>query len=115
LRQLHAAKDPAEQGYDVVTAADGQRGMTVFRSETPDVVIIDIITPEQVGIETIAQIRNERSEVKIIAISGGARIRNVDFLEMAYSQGADEIFCKPFEAEALLSRLSQWGSQTGVE
>jgi DNA-binding response OmpR family regulator len=103
------------KGYDVVTASDGARGMAVFRNESPDVVITDIIMPEQEGIETIAQIRNERSEVKIIAISGGARIRNVDFFEMARSQGADEVISKPFNAEELLSRLSQWAAQSGAQ
>ena len=62
-------------GYHVVTASDGKRAMAVFRDERPDVVITDIIMPEQEGIETILKIRHERPEVKIIAISGGARNR----------------------------------------
>src|SRR5882762_4645380 len=76
-------------GYAVVTASDGRRGMAVLRAEHPDVVITDIIMPEQEGIDTIIQIRRERPGVKIIAISGGGRIRNIDFLEMAQSLGAD--------------------------
>jgi CheY-like chemotaxis protein len=54
--------------------------MAVFRDERPDVVITDIIMPEQEGIETILKIRSERPEVKIIAISGGARSHNLDYL-----------------------------------
>ena len=94
-------------GYDVVTASDGKRAMAVFRDERPDVVITDIIMPEQEGIETILKIRSERPEVKIIAISGGARTRNVDYLEMAEGFGADDVIPKPFEAEELLSRLAR--------
>src|ERR1700730_8470490 len=96
-------------GYEVVTASDGRRGMVVLRAEHPDVVITDIIMPEQEGIDTIIQIRRERPGVKIIAISGGGRIRNIDFLEMAQSLGADEVLAKPFEAEELLSRLVRFG------
>jgi CheY-like chemotaxis protein len=96
-------------GYEVVTAADGKRGMIVLREEHPDVVVTDIIMPEQEGIDTIIQIRRERPGVKIIAISGGGRIRNIDFLEMAQSLGADEVLAKPFESEELLSCLLRLG------
>ena len=95
-------------GYDVVTASDGKRAMTVFRNERPDVVIADIIMPEQEGIQTILMIRGERPEVKIIAISGGARTHNLDYLGMAEAFGADDVISKPFEAEELLSRLARF-------
>jgi DNA-binding response OmpR family regulator len=98
-------------GYDVVTASDGMRAMAVFREERPDVVITDIIMPEQEGIETILKIRCERPEVKIIAISGGARNRNVDYLRMAEAFGADDVIPKPFEAEELVSRLARFNFQ----
>jgi len=96
-------------GYDVVTAADGKRAMTVFRAEHPDVVITDIVMPEQEGAETILLLRKERPEVRIIAISGGARTGNLDYLDMARALGADDVIRKPFEAEELLSRLAGLG------
>jgi CheY-like chemotaxis protein len=96
-------------GYAVVTAADGKRGMAVLHAEHPDVVITDIIMPEQEGIDTIIQIRRERPAIKIIAISGGGRIRNIDFLEMAHSLGASAVIAKPFEADELLSCLIRLG------
>jgi DNA-binding NtrC family response regulator len=96
-------------GYQVVTASDGRRGMAVLRAEHPGAVITDIIMPEQEGIDTIIQIRRERPRVKIIAISGGGRIRNVDFLEMAQSLGASDVLAKPFEADELLNCLIRLG------
>jgi len=96
-------------GYEVVTASDGKRGMAVLRAEHPDVVITDIIMPEQEGIDTIIQIRRERPAAKIIAISGGGRIRNIDFLEMAQSLGASDVLAKPFEVDDLLSCLIRVG------
>jgi DNA-binding response OmpR family regulator len=95
-------------GYHVATASDGRRAMAVFRDERPDIVITDIIMPEQEGIETILKIRGERPEVKIIAISGGARTHNLDYLGMAAALGADDVIAKPFEAEELLSRLARF-------
>jgi len=61
------------KGCEVVTAADGEHGMTVFRSAAPDLVITDILMPEQEGIQTIRLMRHERPDAKIIAISGGKR------------------------------------------
>src|SRR5438132_12788677 len=78
-------------GYEVVTAADGKRGMAVLRAEHPDVVITDIIMPDQEGIDTIIQIRRERPATKIIAIPGGGRIRDLDSLVTAGSVGASEL------------------------
>src|SRR5260370_838221 len=95
-------------GYDVVTAANGIRGMHQFRDQRPEVVVTDIIMPEQEGIETIRQIRHERPATKIIAISGGGRIANADLLAMARKLGADEVIAKPFEAEELLDLLRLW-------
>jgi CheY-like chemotaxis protein len=105
----------SSNGYEVVTASDGKRGMAVLRAEHPDVVITDIIMPEQEGIDTIIQIRRERPAIKIIAISGGGRIRNIDFLEMAQSLGANGVLAKPFEADELLSCLIGLGLSAAVD
>lgn len=95
-------------GYEVVTAADGELGMNVFRSTAPDLVITDIIMPNQEGIETIRLMRRERPDSKIIAISGGARIGNLDVLELAQKLGADEVIHKPFDAAELLGRVRKF-------
>jgi len=92
-------------GYDVVTAADGQRGMVAFRESAPDIVITDIIMPEQDGIATIRQMRRERPQIKILAISGEVGIGNFDVLEIARKLGADDVIGKPFDAAALLACL----------
>lgn len=97
------------KGYEVMTAADGVRGMAVFRSAAPDLVITDIIMPEQEGIETIRQMRSERPNAKIIAISG--HIGNFDVLAIARKLGADDVIRKPFDAAELLSRV---GRQQGL-
>ena len=94
-------------GYDVVTAVNGERGFASLVDENPEVVITDLIMPEQEGIETIIRIRRERPDIRIIAISGGGRYGNFDLLPMAQSLGADAIVAKPFEAEELLGPLQR--------
>jgi CheY-like chemotaxis protein len=97
----------ARKGYDVIVATDGRRGVQMFCRERPDLVITDIIMPEKEGLETIREIRAVCSDAKIIAISGGARIGNMDFLEMAGKLGASEIIPKPFGPSELLSVVSR--------
>jgi CheY-like chemotaxis protein len=54
-----------EAGHDVLAAKDGLRGMAVFRNTEPDLVITDIIMPEQEGIQTIEEILKAKPDAKI--------------------------------------------------
>jgi CheY-like chemotaxis protein len=99
MRILQAA------GYSVITANDGLEGVDQFRKERPDLVISDIIMPQQEGIGTIRQILAEFPGTKIIAISGGGRIGNTDFLQIARKLGAVDALPKPFDPDDLLDRI----------
>jgi DNA-binding response OmpR family regulator len=89
----------------VVTAEDGKRGMAAFRKERPQIVVTDIVMPEQEGIETILALRRANPGIKIIAISGGSMAGGLDILKMAQTLGADDVIAKPFRADDLLSRV----------
>jgi CheY-like chemotaxis protein len=92
-------------GYSVTCAADGVRGLAAFRENRPDLVITDIIMPEKEGIETIIEIRAQAPDLPILAISGGARIGNADFLQIAKRLGATDVLPKPFEPKELLAKV----------
>jgi DNA-binding response OmpR family regulator len=94
-------------GHQVLMAADGASGMRVFRNEAPDIVITDIIMPQQEGLGTIIMMRRERPEVRMIAVSGGGRVGNLDVLDAATNLGADDVISKPFRGEELLDRVNQ--------
>jgi CheY-like chemotaxis protein len=94
-------------GYEVVSAEDGKRGLASFRGEKPDLVITDIIMPEKEGIQTITEIRHDRPDAKVIAISGGGRIGNTDFLKIAQKLGASDVIAKPFDPDDFLNRVSR--------
>ncbi len=89
-------------GYDVVEAENGRDGVDRQRDHPADLVLTDIIMPEQEGIETIVQLRRVSPEVRILAISGGGRIRNMDFLKIAANVGAHGTLAKPFTRDELL-------------
>jgi len=88
-------------GYDVLTAPGGTRGMAMFHQERPEIVITDIVMPEQEGFEIILTLRRDDTPVKIIAISGA----DAEMLDIARLIGADDVIEKPFRAEELLRRV----------
>ncbi|MEX2616174.1 MAG: response regulator [Alphaproteobacteria bacterium] len=89
-------------GYEVRQAADGNGGLRALQEGTVDLVITDLIMPEKEGIETIVEIRKRWPDIRIIAISGGGRVSNLDFLEIARKLGANAILRKPFTRSQLL-------------
>lgn len=96
-----------DRGYEVVTAVNGQEGLAVFRSERPDLLVTDIVMPVKEGLQTIREIREERPDMKIIAISGGSRTERHDFLEIARQLGAWDVVVKPFDTEDFVARVAR--------
>lgn len=99
--------------YDVVTARHGREGLTLFTAERPNIVVTDIIMPEQEGIETIMAMRKIDQTMPIIAISGGSSTGAVNFLDAAQSFGATRILRKPFGPKELIRVIEDClGNQT---
>lgn len=93
-------------GYEVIEAGDGKQGMARLRQQPADLVITDILMPEQEGIETIRMLRKEFPEIKILAISGGGKKGNLEVLPIARTFGAHRTLAKPFERKDLLDAVS---------
>ena len=70
-------------GYEVDMASNGQQGMELFEKDNADLVITDIIMPDKEGLEIILEMKKQRPDLKIIAISGGGRISPESYLECA--------------------------------
>jgi DNA-binding response OmpR family regulator len=77
--------------------------MAVFRSWQPDLVITDIIMPDQEGIQTLSEMRAAKPHAKIVALSGRGRTGNADFLQSARQLGAMHVVAKPFDPDFLLA------------
>jgi two-component system KDP operon response regulator KdpE len=92
----------AVRGFDTVVSADGLRALRLLETESPDIVLLDLMLPEIDGFELCRQIR-ERSGVAIIVVSarGGERDKVT-----ALNVGADDYMTKPFSIEELLARIT---------
>jgi CheY-like chemotaxis protein len=94
-------------GYEVRDAANGAAGIRSFRERPCDVVITDVFMPEQDGIETIQQLRDEFPAVRIIAMSGGSGMGPSGPLQDARLLGADATLPKPFSLDALTRTVAR--------
>jgi len=105
LRQL--IREILEQaGYQVTEARDGKEAVLQYRLAPADVVIMDILMPEQDGLETTSTLRREFPNVKIIAITGSSEMIGIlSFLDVAKMLGAHRTLQKPFEMQTLLDTV----------
>jgi CheY-like chemotaxis protein len=94
-----------DEGFTVAVAENGQQGLDMLDSVSPALVITDLIMPEKEGLETIVELRKRQPGLPIIAISGGGRDAEPDFLNFARKLGANEVLAKPFEPEQLVDAL----------
>ncbi len=90
------------EGYRVLLAQDGERGLALARDGDVDLVILDVMLPRLNGFEILRMLRNERRTMPIIMLSArGAEMDKVMGLEI----GAEDYITKPFGLAELLARV----------
>ncbi len=100
VRQVIASALKRE-GYTVQEAANGREAVEHLKQRAVDLVITDILMPEQDGLETIMSVSGENRAVPIIAMTGLSS-HSALYLEMARTFGALRILEKPFEMAELV-------------
>jgi CheY-like chemotaxis protein len=93
-------------GYEVVTAVDGEEGVEKVKSETPDLIILDIMMPKMDGYETCKILKNDPRYSKIPIIFLSARALEDD-MQIGKEKSADALVKKPFETPDLLARIKE--------
>jgi two-component system chemotaxis response regulator CheY len=92
-------------GYTVVEAGDGRDSVAYVRTHPVDLIVLDLLMPEQDGLETIRLLRRVAPALKMIAISGGGYMGRLNLLELARRLGAHRTLRKPLKVEALLETI----------
>jgi len=90
-----------KEGYRVVSAADGNKGVELFRSVGPDLVLLDLMLPGLDGWGVCRAIRQSSQTPVIMLTAKGETVDKVAGLKM----GADDYITKPFEVKELLARI----------
>ncbi len=86
-------------GYHVSLASNGKRAMESLQKEPFDLILTDLVMPEQEGIETIKAIRRDYPDLKVVAMSGAF---GGDYLRIASLLGAHGTIPKPLALEHVL-------------
>jgi DNA-binding response OmpR family regulator len=93
-------------GHEVAEARDGRDGVERYSAQPADLVVTDLVMPNQEGIETIEQLRRLTPSLPIVAISGGGRTGNRDVLALAAEVGASRTMAKPFRPRELVQVIA---------
>jgi CheY-like chemotaxis protein len=94
------------EGYIVFDASDGRIALQILGREAVDLVISDIIMPEVDGIGLILAIQKRHPTLRVMCISGGDRMGQIDYLELAAKLGAQLVLAKPFTSRQLLAAVT---------
>jgi DNA-binding response OmpR family regulator len=91
-------------GYRVITASDGQAGLTLAQAEHPDLCILDVMMPKLSGLEVLAQLRADPATANTRVILLTARGHDTD-VDRGFELGAHDYVTKPFSPKELRRRV----------
>jgi len=93
-------------GYTVLTAADGEEAVSIYRREWPriDVVLLDLIMPGMGGRKCLEKLLAVRPDAKIIVASGFSANDSIQDILIA---GAFDFLAKPYSVDMLLEKMEK--------
>jgi DNA-binding response OmpR family regulator len=95
------------EGFEVISASNGEQGLRLIKSDPVDLIIIDILMPVKDGLETIMELRKAQKVPKVIAMSGGGSFHLANALTWAEKLGAQSTLRKPFTPDELVAAVRQ--------
>ena len=99
------AQKVASEGYEVVTAHDGEEAWAKIQSESPDVIILDLTMPKMDGFEVLKSLRENPPSEKwqpVIIVSGRDEL---DDMQKGFSMEADHYITKPARSNDILNAI----------
>lgn len=94
-----------QEGYEVLSAADGAEGYRLWGAESPDLILLDVMLPKMDGYQVAAKIRSEEEENAHVPIIMLTAEREVEQKVRGLRAGADDYLIKPFHPAELLARI----------
>jgi DNA-binding response OmpR family regulator len=96
--------DLEDEGYDVVTARNGEDAVTLALERAPDLVLLDVAMPGLDGYEVTRRLRAEQATraIPVVLLTARAQVRDV--IE-GFEAGANDYVTKPFRPDELRTRL----------
>lgn len=101
-----------EEGYEVIEASDGIECLNLLKTETPDLIIADVMMPKMDGFTMAKEIRKVSMTIPIIFLTAKS---SIDDLETGFATGANDYLRKPFELRELIVRIKALLRQYGFK
>ena len=95
-----------EEGFEVLLAMDGQDGLKKAQTESPELIILDLMLPKVNGYEVCTMLKQDSRFQKIPVIMFSAKAQEKDE-KLGLSCGADAYVRKPFKAQELLDQIKK--------
>ena len=92
-------------GHSTLEAGGGEEALRLIAAGDVELCVLDIIMPDKDGIEVLRQLRADRRELPVLAISGGGSAEFGLYLRVASKLGVGATLAKPFGAEELLEAV----------
>jgi DNA-binding response OmpR family regulator len=92
-------------GYRVITASDGEAGLSLARTERPDLCVLDVMMPKLSGLEVLAHLREDPLTAATRVILLTARGQDAD-VDRGFELGAQDYVTKPFSPKELRRRVN---------
>jgi CheY-like chemotaxis protein len=93
--------------FTVLEAENGKDAIIHFKPLLTDLVVTDLIMPEEDGLKVVIKLKELKPSIKIIAISGGGKVGPGSYLNLAKALGADAIYSKPFSINDLVVKIEE--------
>ena len=91
--------------HHVLVAQDGQEGLTLYKQNKVDLVLMDILMPGTDGLEATLELTREYVDAKVFAMTGAQGDKN--FLDVAKLFGARRVFEKPFDLDTFVKAINE--------
>ena len=94
--------------HEISTAVDGKQGIKLLETQQFDLMITDVIMPEEDGLGVLLWLTTQANRPKVIAMTGGSKLLDRDFLlHMCKKLHADKVLSKPVDFETLKSSVRE--------
>ncbi|MDY0360525.1 MAG: response regulator transcription factor [Desulforegulaceae bacterium] len=102
------------EGFRVITAENGEKGLKLMEREKPDLVLLDLMLPGMDGFDVAKKIRNSQKFKKLPIIMLTAKGEEADVVT-GLELGADDYISKPFSPRVLLARIKSVLRRNSIE
>ena len=97
----------SDEGYDTITAADGEETLRKAKEYKPDIILLDIMMPKMDGYSVNVQLKSqpETKDIPVIVITGRGQLK--ELFDMNEKAPIDDFLEKPFPVKELLERMDR--------